>query len=81
MHVTANTVILKASVWSRCQRPSTQVFIILLPMELATQMDTNMEISDSKAGMQSDSRMWKSSQNLVKQIRPEEYVLRVDGRT
>ena len=62
-------------------RPLTQVFIVLLPTEPAARVETNMEISNSEAGMRSDSRMWKSSQNLVKQIRPEEYVLRVDGRT
>ena len=62
-------------------RPSTHVLVLLLLTELAARVDTNIESKDYDAGMWSISGMWKSSQKLVKCIRLDEYVLRVDGRT
>jgi len=55
--------------------------MVLLLTELAAWVDTDIESKDSDAGMWSISGMWKSSQNLVKHIRPDKYVLRVDRRT
>jgi len=53
-------------------RPSIHDFMVLLPTEPAVRVDINMESKDSGAGMRTSSGTAKSSQNLVKRIRPAE---------